>query len=115
MFDTIILKASSVYIDPTQLHKFQQQSLTVIDTETGEYQRSYNIQDKNLPKIRYFESSKTMTLELSIPKFLYGNNVTLLQAKDIPLFFQRLNERLHQLFGILINKEEWIIIKRLDV
>lgn len=114
MFDTIKMKASPVYIDASQLNKFHEQSLTAIDTKTSELKTSYKIQDKQLPYIRYYEYSQTLVIELSIPKFLFDNNVTLLKERDIPIFFNKLNERLDDLFGIQVNSAEWQQVERLD-
>jgi hypothetical protein len=114
MFDTITMKASPVYIDESQLHKFQDQSFTAYENNTAVLNTTYKIKDKQLPYIRYYEYSQTLLVDLSIPKFLYGNNVTLLKEKDIPIFFRKLNERLEQLFGIQVKKEEWQQVERLD-
>jgi hypothetical protein len=114
MFDTIKMKINPVYINPNNLIKFQDQSFTAYENNTAVLNTTYKIKDKQLPYIRYYENSQTLVVELSIPKFLYGNNVTLLKEKDIPIFFQKLNERLKQLFGIQVNKEEWQQVERID-
>ncbi|MEK4996347.1 hypothetical protein [Paenibacillus sp. FSL H7-0918] len=64
--------------------------------------------------MKYIENSQTLTVQVSMPKFLYGDNVTMLTEADIPLFFEQLQERLLHLFDVYIPHSEWII-SRCDV
>ncbi|WP_127490341.1 hypothetical protein [Paenibacillus ehimensis] len=76
MFDTIIMKTFPVY---PNLESVAAEKIAYLDKGT-----TYKIKDSQIPFIKYFDNSRTLVLQVSIPKFLYGNNVTLLQEKDIP-------------------------------
>ncbi|MDO3676716.1 hypothetical protein [Paenibacillus ehimensis] len=107
MFDTIIMKTCPVY---PNLESVAAEKIAYLDKGT-----TYKIKDSQIPYIKYYDNSRTLVLQVSIPKFLYGNNVTILQEKDIPLFFQRLHERLYELFQIEMKTEDWSGTERLDV
>jgi hypothetical protein len=49
-----------------------------------------------------------------MPKFLYGDNVTVLSEADIPLFFERLQERLLHLFDVHVPHTDWTL-SRCDI
>ncbi|AIQ73029.1 hypothetical protein [Paenibacillus odorifer] len=114
MFDTIILKARPIPIDPHILSQYNEHSTTFFSKETGALNTSYKIYDDKLPFIKYIEASQSLTVQVSMPKFLYGDNVTMLTEPDIPLFFEQLQERLFHLFDVFIPHSEWII-SRCDV
>ncbi|MFB6367891.1 hypothetical protein ACFCP7_28470 [Paenibacillus elgii] len=107
MFDTIIMKTCPVY---PNLESVAADKIAYLNKGT-----TYKIKDSQIPFIKYHDNSSTLVLQVSIPKFLYGNNVTILQEKDIPLFFQRLHERLYELFQIEMKTEDWSGTERLDV
>jgi len=114
MFDTVGMKVFPVPIDHNKWIALQAKSATWLDSQTGQLKTKYKLTDSLLPFIEYHDYSQTLVIERSIPKFLYGSNVTLLKASDIPLFFQTLHERLNILFNIQVSKEEWIC-ERVDV
>jgi len=114
MFDTVHLKARPVYIDSEILSQLNAKSVTFLSKETGALSTSYTIYDEQLPFIKYIESSQTLYVQVSIPKFLYGDNVTMLSEADILLFFDSLQNRIDQLFHIQIPHDEWTI-SRCDV
>ncbi|AKG34401.1 hypothetical protein [Paenibacillus durus] len=114
MFDTIIMKARPIPIDPDIMNQYNAKSTTFYSEETGVLNTSYTINDEKLPYMKYIEGSQTLTVQVSMPKFLYGDNVTMLTEADIPLFFEQLQERLLQLFDVYIPYSEWII-SRCDV
>lgn len=114
MFDTLILKAKPIPIDPTILNQYNAKATTFFSKETGALNTSYTFKGEKLPYMKYIEGSRTLTLQVSIPKFLYGDNVTMLTEADIPVFFERLQERLLHLFDVYIPHSEWII-SRCDV
>lgn len=115
MFDTIKLKAKFIVIDPIILDNLQAKSSTFVDKSTGQLKTKYTIKDTCLPSIVYYEYSQTLTIEVSIPKFLYGNNVILIKDQDIPIFFQRLHERLYELLNIQMNIDDWKETERIDI
>ncbi|NQX64623.1 hypothetical protein HQN90_00645 [Paenibacillus alba] len=115
MFDTIKLKAKFITIDPIILQNLQAKSTTFLAPETGQLRTTYTIKDALLPSITYYEYSQTLSIQVSIPKFLYGNNVILIKESDIHSFFQRLHERLYELFHIHIQTEDWKDTERVDV
>ncbi|MCY9593214.1 hypothetical protein PC41400_09100 [Paenibacillus chitinolyticus] len=100
MFDTIVMKASHVFIANEYWNNLKPVIKTFLDEETGLCRRSFVLHDEKIPYITYQEWSQSLIVQVSIPKFLYGNNVRLLQENDIFLFFQCLHERLFELFGV---------------
>lgn len=97
MFDTIKLDVK-LYLSPDEID-----SIIWIKTDTNQFHdynsrktvfKTYGAQE-GMPRLRYRykednPSVSTLKVELSIPKFLYGNNVSELKEADIPLFFSRL-------------------------
>ncbi|GAV15282.1 hypothetical protein [Paenibacillus sp. NAIST15-1] len=114
MFDTVRLKVRPVAIDSGTLNQLTGKAVTFLSKETGALNTSYTFHDKQIPYMKYIESSQTLHIQVSIPKFLYGDNVTILEEEDIPLFFDRLQERIQQLFYIHIPHFEWTV-SRCDV
>lgn len=114
MFDTVTLKVRPIYIDSEILNQQNPNTVTFYSEETGALNRSYKIYDEKLPFIKYIESSQTLSIQVSIPKFLYGDNVTLLTESDIPRFFEGLQERINDLFSVQIPHTDWTI-SRCDV
>jgi hypothetical protein len=114
MFDTIILKVKPIPIDPAILNQHSSNLTTFYSEETGALNTSYTLKGEKLPYMKYIEGSQTLTVQVSMPKFLYGDNVTMLTEADIPLFFEQLQERLLQFFDVYIPHSEWII-SRCDV
>ncbi|MEC0248168.1 hypothetical protein P4H65_20435 [Paenibacillus chitinolyticus] len=116
MFDTIVMKASYVLIANEYWNNLKPVIKTFLDEETGLCRRSFVLHDEKIPYINYQEWSQSLIVQVSIPKFLYGNNVRLLQEKDISVFFQCLHERLFELFGVTLRAEDWYLYhNRLDV
>ncbi|GED33258.1 hypothetical protein P9G84_25380 [Brevibacillus centrosporus] len=113
MFDSMKMKVSPVFIQPEMLQQYNLTSFTYRNQKTGVI-TTYKIQDEVIPYIKYQDGSKALTIQVSIPKLLYGNNVKSIEQSDIPTFFQRVQERLQLLFGIHIAHEDWRIT-RLDV
>lgn len=113
MFDSIKMKVSPIYIQPEMLKQYNLTSFTYSNQKTGVI-TTYKMQDEVIPYIKYQDGSRTLTIQVSIPKLLYGNNVKAIEQSDIPIFFQRVQERLQLLFGIQIAYEDWRIT-RLDV
>ncbi|MCC8435254.1 hypothetical protein HP567_011930 [Brevibacillus sp. M2.1A] len=102
MFDSIKMKVSSVFIQPEILRQYNLASFTYRNQKTGVV-TTFQMQDEIIPYIKYQEASGTLTIQVSIPKLLYGNNVKAIEQSDIPIFFQLVQERLQQLFGIHIS------------
>ncbi|WP_068773832.1 hypothetical protein [Paenibacillus sp. FJAT-26967] len=116
MFDTIVMKASYVSIAFENWNSLKPVIKTFLDEEMRLRRRSFVLHDEKIPYINYQEWSQSLIVQVSIPKFLYGNNVKLLQEKDIIVFFQRLHERLFELFGVPLRPEDWYLYhNRLDV
>lgn len=113
MFDTITLK-TNIHIESDLLQEYNNQPITYYDHDTGLHKSKYIIRDKIIPYIEYREYIQLLVMQISIPKFLYGNNVSLIKESDIPLFFQRLHQRLHELFYLHVRTEDWYV-SRIDV
>ncbi|CAG7648146.1 hypothetical protein PAESOLCIP111_05537 [Paenibacillus solanacearum] len=114
MIDTVNLIVKPVQINPTYLLKLQPNPKTYLDHPTGSLKTTYKMYDEQLPYIVYNDYSQILIVQVSIPKFLYGNNVYLIQESDIPLFFHRLSSRLYELFAIHVKKEDWYV-SRIDL
>jgi hypothetical protein len=48
---------------------------------------------------------------LSIPKFLFGENVTILKEQDIHEFFAQLRQELYSLIGVSIADSDWVALR----
>ncbi|MBH5319869.1 hypothetical protein I6N90_18890 [Paenibacillus sp. GSMTC-2017] len=115
MFDTVVLKARPIHLDSEVLLSMKNcKSVTFLNKETGVLQTRYEIYDEKLSYIKYLDGSQTLSIQVSIPKLLYGNNVTLTTEHDIPSFFESVQQRIHQLFSIVIPHSEWSI-SRADI
>jgi hypothetical protein len=89
---------------------------TIINEETGEASRTYKLNDKanGIPYLFYSETTGILKLRLSIPKFLFGNNVQELTETDIEVFWTKLEQYLAECFNINIPREQWIV-EEIDV
>jgi hypothetical protein len=114
LFDTVVLSVKGVNINENMLNQYNPKVVTFLDKATGALNTKYTIHDEKIPFINYTDGYRTLNIQVSIPNFLYGNNVTLLTEADIPKFFDGLQERIFQLFSINIEHNEWIT-KRCDI
>lgn len=57
------------------------------DSNTGELYSTYRFKTERNPYIMYYESNRTLLIQLSIPKFMFGNNVRLINNSDLSDFF----------------------------
>lgn len=114
MFDTVRLKAKGIYIDLERLENLyiDNRDKTIRRrniTDDGEIVTSYELHfDTQLPYIKYVESSRTLSIQVSIPKFLYGDNITMVTESDVSRFFNLLQARLEELLGMTVAHEQWI-------
>ncbi|WP_173192653.1 hypothetical protein [Paenibacillus alginolyticus] len=111
MFDTVQLRARFVDIDSHFLNQRNSKSFTSYNSDTGELRTTYKIYDELLPYITYYGGSHMLDVQVSIPKLLFGNNVQQVTDTDIPVFFDRLQERLEQLFGVKIPHSSWTVTR----
>lgn len=115
MFDTVVIKARPIHLEPEVLLSTENyKSVTFLNKETGVLQTRYEIYDEQLSYIKYLDGSQTLSIQVSIPKLLYSNNVTLITEQDIPSFFECVQKRIQQLFSIIIPHSEWSI-SRADI
>ncbi len=115
MFDTVRIKAENIVIHPDYIiNQGNVQSTTYLDSLTGEIKTVAKIRNEKFPYIKYNDYAYYLELEVSIPKFLYGENITLLKQHDIELFFSLINKELKSMFAVDIDKSEWRV-KRVDV
>ncbi|MED4908868.1 hypothetical protein P9761_11635 [Brevibacillus centrosporus] len=115
MFDTVRLQTivnSLNLIDCQDIENLKE--FTYVNQKTGELCTKITGKTSKLPFIQYNSCSGRLEVELSIPKLLYGENVTLLNQDDIQTFFALLEDELYRIFGKRIEKETWQV-KRLDV
>ncbi|KZE51759.1 hypothetical protein AV540_12915 [Brevibacillus parabrevis] len=69
MFDSIKMKASSVFIQPEILRQYNFASFTYRNQKTG-IMTTYKMQDEIIPYIKYQDGSRTLTIQVSILIFL---------------------------------------------
>lgn len=85
-----------------------------IDSNTGELSFSCYIKKYKIPFISYHSSSRILTLELSIPKYLYGDNVYMVTTHhEIERFWMELTQDIDNLLSVSIPRNNWIH-KRID-
>ncbi|MBW4085828.1 hypothetical protein [Paenibacillus sp. S150] len=115
MFDTVVIKARPIHLETEALLNIEKcKAVTFLNKETGVLQTRYEIYDEELSYIKYLDGSQTLSIQVSIPKLLYGNNVNQITENNIPSFFERVQNRLYQLFSIHIPHLEWSI-SRADI
>ncbi|OAS18907.1 hypothetical protein [Paenibacillus oryzisoli] len=117
MFDTIKLKANNIYIDDSVFEKLvdKVESITYLDRTTGEINVVYKLKDEKIPYLVYNSRSLILSLQLSIPKFLFGNNIQMVGQEDVANFFKKLRNHLYNLLHIDVDPSEWTITSRVDV
>ena len=108
------MKVKPILILSKQLQKYNPKIITYVHPQTEAFMTNYKMKDESIPFITYEEGIQTLSIQVSIPKLLYGNNVQLLKAEDIPTFFTTFQERIKQLFDVDIELHEWKM-NRLDV
>lgn len=113
MFDTIRMKRY-IAIDPEVLPQDRTKPTHRLDKETGELRSTYQVKDERIHYILYSEHSGLLVIEVSIPKFLYGHNVRMVNESDIEEFWTQVHERLSALCSVDFDKASWIV-ERLDV
>jgi hypothetical protein len=121
MFDTVRCRYT-VVLDIglfQQLQKKLKEKAQVIINEslnrdTGELSFNVIIKGHKIPFIRYFSNSATLLFEVSIPNYINGNNVKMIQKKDIQTFYKELQRDFEELLGVtlIINQ---IVCTRLHV
>ncbi|MDQ0063254.1 hypothetical protein [Paenibacillus harenae] len=111
MFDTVQLRARFIDLDSHYLNQHNPKSFTSYNSSTGELRTTYKVYDELLPYITYYDGSHMLDVQVSIPKLLFGNNVQQVTETDIPVFFDRLQERLEQLFCVKIPHSSWTVIR----
>jgi hypothetical protein len=120
MFDTVRLRARGIHVDPERLANLyhnNQDNITLRRNITGDgvVVTSYELHiDKQLSYIKYVATSGTLTIQVSISKFLHGDNITMVMESDVSRFFELLQAKLFDLLGVLVEHEQWIT-ERVDL
>lgn len=116
MFDTVRMRTSGFTLNRSIISQYKNQEMTYYDNETMTASTRYIIQDiPNIPHMRYYDKFCMLEIELSIPKYLYGDNVRMVDEDDVENFFTLLHQQLYGLFGLEIrSKKEWRCL-RVDV
>lgn len=79
-----------------------------VHDDTGEVTFSSYIKQHRIPFISYHSSSQILTIEVSIPNYLYGNNVQMVIHEDeIKQFWINLKQDINLLLGTNIEADEW--------
>jgi hypothetical protein len=116
MFDTVRLRTTGFTLNSNIISQYKNQAMTYYDNETMTESTRYIIQDvANISHMRYYDKFCTLEIEVSIPKYLYGDNVQMVDEEDINRFFSLLHEQLYEMFGIRLHRrKEWKCL-RVDV
>ena len=117
MFDTIRMKAINILIDDNIFKNLGNivDETSYIDRNSGETNTVYRLKDEKIPYLIYYTNSQMLLLQLSIPKFLFGNNIQMVNEDDIMVFFTKLNSHLITLLHINVDPIDWTITNRIDV
>lgn len=66
--------------------------------------------------IKYNVDTRRLGVEVSIPKYLFGNNVRMIKDSDIPIFFRKLNNQLWNEFYLSPRHDSvYWTVTRMDV
>ncbi|WP_338779131.1 hypothetical protein [Metabacillus sp. FJAT-52054] len=115
MFDTVKMKLVNIHIEKEVFENIGNvKTTTYYDRETGVLNDRYMLEQDEIPYIVYYSNTKSLIIQLSIPKFLYGQNVHVINKSDINTFWERLEQKLKELFGIIVERSKWIV-QRIDV
>jgi len=115
LFDTVRITANCNSLNISQIRNdVIVGSFIYKDSNTGMDCTKFKLRTNNIPMMEYNTFTQRLVVELSIPKFLYRENVTNLKQKEIETFFSLLEEELYQNLSVRIDKTEWQI-KRIDV
>jgi len=76
----------------------------------GELTFTATIIGHKLHFIKYYSNTRTLIFEVSIPKYLKGNNIQMLKENDIQTFYKTLQNDLKELLDININIKEVVCI-----
>lgn len=116
MFDTVRMRTTGFMLNRIIISQYKHHETTYFDSQTGTPCSKYVILDiPHLPCMKYYDKYCSLEIELSIPKYLYGDNVQMVDEADIDCFFTQLHQQLYDLFGIqLQSKKEWKCL-RIDV
>lgn len=114
MFDTVRLKAENIVVESIILDTLDAKVTTFLDKSTGVITDVYTFPCNQIPHVKYNSTTFVLEVELSIPKFLFGENIILLTSKDIDAFFTMLSHQLRNELRVDIDRSEWKV-KRIDV
>lgn len=114
MFDTVRLKAESIVIESIVLESLVAKVTTYFDKNTEAVTDIYTLACNKIPFVKYNATTFVLEVELSIPNFLFGENITLITTKDIDAFFTMFTHQLRNELRVDIDHSEWKV-KRIDV
>lgn len=121
MFDKVKSKVN-VHIDLDKFEQLKEEGKYIVEikkninADTGELIYSVSIINHTIPYIRYFSSSQTLIIELSVPRYLFGDNVHMVKSSDdIDSLFIKLHNDLKELLNINPDRYDWILGNRFDV
>jgi hypothetical protein len=115
MFDTVKMKLVNIHIEKETFENIGNvKTTTYLDRETGVLNDRYMLEQEEIPYIVYYSNTKSLIIQLSIPKFLYGQNIRVINKKDINTFWERFEQKLKELLGIVVERSKWIV-QRIDV
>ncbi|MED1583239.1 hypothetical protein P4U71_00550 [Bacillus pacificus] len=115
MFDTVKMKLENIHIEKDLFETIGNiKTTTYYDRETSVLNDRYMFEQEDIPYIVYYSNTKNLIIQLSIPKFLYGENVSVINKNDINTFWEKFEQRIKELLGIVVKRSEWIVL-RIDV
>ncbi|MFC0417736.1 hypothetical protein ACFFHH_20210 [Cytobacillus solani] len=121
MFDKVKSR-TRIHIELGKFEQLKNEGTYIVDikrninADTGELTYSVSILNHSIPYIRYYFPSQTLVIEVSVPRYLFGDNVHMVKnASDIDLFFNKLHNDFKELLNISIDRNDWIAANRFDV
>ncbi|MBV6715258.1 ANTAR domain-containing protein [Paenibacillus chitinolyticus] len=114
MFDTVRLKAENIVVESIVLETIDAKVTTYLDKNTGLITDVYTFACNQIPFVKYNSTTFVLEVELSIPKFIFSENIILLTTKDVEVFYTLLSHQLRNVLKVDIDRSEWKV-KRIDV
>lgn len=111
MYDTVRFVKDVGFLEPAELAKrgdWKRQSTTSL--ASGEVQDKFFLNSEGegtLPRLTWFAGSGYLVAEISLPKLLNGQNVSLIHEADLPEAFKRVSEFVGDATGKAANVKDW--------
>lgn len=78
----------------------------ILNRQTGELTYTVTIKGHQIHYIKYFSSTATLIFEVSIPKYLKGSNVNMVNENDVLTFYTAIKNDFKKMFDLNIDIDE---------